>query len=160
MSQEYIHASHERTKQGAKPYDCTQFLVHHLQDESLCLVHVHLVDALTHDGADVNALKDLRKMVGDDGSVNGYQRIHSICELDILTGKQVLHRFGKELVGLTPYKVSNDAITVLLQYLVDVLGKKSFNRFTQQFEELVDDAARKEQLGCHAKSTNQSSYLR
>ena len=83
-------------------------------------------------------------MVGDDGLVKGNQRVHGICEFRILTGEQVLYRLGKELVGLTPYKVSDDGITILLEYFVDVLGKKSLYGLAQQFEELVDDAASEE----------------
>ena len=134
--QEDIHASHECSKQRTKPYNGPKFLVHHLQDKFLSLVYIHIVDALADDGADVDALKDLGQMLGDDGLVDGNHRIHGISELCFLPRQQILHRFCKQLVGLTANEIADDGITVLLQYLVDVLRKKPLNGLTQQVEKL------------------------
>lgn len=62
-SNKNVHASHECSKQRAKPHNGPKFLVHHLQDKFLCLVHIHLVDTLADDGADVDALKYLRPQI-------------------------------------------------------------------------------------------------
>lgn len=70
LSQEDVHASHEHSEKRAKPYDSPQLLIHHLQDEVLRLVHIHLVDAIADDGTDVDALKYLRKMIGDNSLIN------------------------------------------------------------------------------------------
>ena len=77
--QEDIHASHERSKQCTKSYDGPQLLVHHLQNKLLRLVHIHLVDALADDGADVNALKYLRKMIGDNSLINPNRSLGFLC---------------------------------------------------------------------------------
>ena len=160
LLQEDIHASHECSEQCTKPHDGPQLLVHHLQNKLLRLVHIHLVDALADDGADVDALKNLGQMLGDDGLINGHHRIHGISELGILTSEQVFHRPRQEFIYLTLNEIADDGITILLQYLIDVLGQKLLYRLTQQLKKLADDTARKEQFGRHAKSANKPSYLR
>ena len=79
LSQEDIHASHECSEQCTKPHDGPQLLVHHLQNKLLRLVHIHLVDALADDGADVNALKYLRKMIGDNSLINPNRSLGFLC---------------------------------------------------------------------------------
>ena len=80
-------------------------------------------------------------MLGDDGLVDGNHRIHGISELRVLPRQQTLHRFCKQLVGLTANEIADDGITILLQYLIDVLGQKLLYRLTQQFKELGDDTS-------------------
>ena len=116
-SNKNVHASHECSEQCTKPHDGPQLLVHHLQNKLLRLVHIHLVDTLADDGADVDALKYLRKMLGDDGLVDGNHRILSISELRFLTSQQVFHRPRQEFICLTLNEIADDGITVLLQYI-------------------------------------------
>ena len=91
-SNKNIHASHECSEQRTKPHNGPKLLVHHLQDKFLSLVHIHLVDTLADDGTDVDAFKYLRKMLGDDGLLDGNHRIHGISELCVLTSERVFHR--------------------------------------------------------------------
>ena len=77
--QEDIRASHECSKQRTKPHNGPKLLVHHLQDKFLSLVHIHLVDALADDGADVDALKYLRKMLGDNSLINPNRSLGFLC---------------------------------------------------------------------------------
>ena len=71
-------------------------------------------------------------MVADDGLIDGDHRIHGISELGILTRKEVLHRSCKQFVGLIANEITDDSITIPLQYFIDVFSKKLLYRLTQQ----------------------------
>ena len=82
---EGVQTSHNQTKQGSQPHDGLQFLVHHLKYQFLCLLDIHLVDALANDLADVDGFKNSRKVFADNSAVDGLRGIHGLVQLLIVT---------------------------------------------------------------------------
>ena len=87
------------------------------------LVHVHLVDALLDNGADVDVLKDARQMLGDDGAVGTEHAMLDLCHLLVAACGELAHGHAHQVVGLGGDKVMNHLMGVVLQDFVDVLGQ-------------------------------------
>ena len=75
---EGVQTSHNQTELGSKPHDGFQFLVHHLKYEFLCLLDIHLVDALTNNLADVDGFKNSWKVFTDNSTIDGLSGIHGL----------------------------------------------------------------------------------
>ena len=124
-------------------------MAHDAKDDGLCLLHVHVVDAVADDATDVDGLQDAGQPRVDDVDVGVDDDGAQLLKLLVVILQQFAYGPVEQVLRFVCDEIADDFFGVIADDAVDVLGQQTLGRLCQQLGEMAGTGRKPQQTVLH-----------